>query len=304
MKLSTVIVNWNTREMLSQCLESIREVKIDGGHEIYVVDNASSDGSSQMVGQLFPEVRLIENKENLGFATANNQAMRLSKGEYILLLNSDTRVLSGALEGMVEFMDTHAQAGACGARLLNPDGTLQPSCSPDPTLRSEFARLFHLGGVRPDGYHIMEDWDTRLPQSVDVVLGACLLIRRSAMEEVGYLDEDFFMYSEEVDYCRRVRLAGWKIYWVPTAQVIHFGGQSTRQSAETMFLCLYQGKVMYFRKHYGRRTAFFYKGILVFTSVTRLVLIPLAWFGPDGQKETYLKVANNYNRLLKSLPGL
>ena len=304
MKLSTIIVNWNTKDLLEMCLELIYGVQIDGGHEIFIVDNASTDGSQQMVEQQFPHTQLIKNSENLGFATANNQAMRSCNGEYILLLNSDTLVLPGALESMIEFMDVQLQAGACGARLLNPDRSLQPSCSPEPSLKTEFMRLFHLGGVRPDGYYAMEDWDTSAPRPVDIVLGAFLCIRRSVMQAVGFLDEDFFMYSEEVDYCRRVRALGWTIYWVPTSQVIHYGGQSTRQDATKMFLCLYQGKVKYFRKHNGSRSAIFYKGLLFFTALTRLAMLPMAWMGPSNQRESYLKGVNNYSRLLKSLPGL
>jgi GT2 family glycosyltransferase len=304
MKLSTIIVNWNTKDLLSKCLSSVYEQQIEGGHQIIVVDNASTDGSQQMVAEKFPEVHLLENKVNHGFAAANNQAMRLGEGEYILLLNPDTEVLANAFETMVDFMEEENENGACGARLLNPDGSLQPSCSPEPTLRTEFIRLFHMKGIRPDGYHEMDDWDIHIPRQVDVLLGACLLIRREAMQEVGLLDEDYFMYSEEVDYCQRLRKAGWKISWVPHAQVIHYGGQSTRQVATKMFLCLYEGKIKYFRKHHGWLSALAYKLILFAAGFTRLVTAPLLWLSSSKEREGHKMMINNYSRLLITLPRL
>ena len=279
-------------------------VQIKAGHEIFVVDNASTDGSQAMVSQDFPDVKLLESPENLGFAAANNLAMRVCQGDYILLLNSDTRVLPGALGAMVSFMDQNPQTGACGSRLLNPDGSLQFSCSPEPKLHTEFNRLFHLGGIRPDGYYNMEGWDLSEPRQVDVVLGACLMIRRESMQAVGLMDEDYFMYSEEVDYCKRLKDVGWKICWIPKAQVIHYGGQSTRQAATKMFICLYQGKVKYFRKHYGGFHALLYKFILFGAGLFRIALVPLAWLGSSTKRESYLTLANNYGRLLLSLPGL
>jgi|MudIll2142460700_1097286.scaffolds.fasta_scaffold106072_2 hypothetical protein len=304
MDLSLIVVSWNTRELTRQCLKSIFSLPASLDREVFVVDNASTDGSSQMVRENFPEVNLLDNAQNAGFAAANNQAIGLSTGRYVLLLNSDTVVKPGALDRLVEFMDAHSQAGAAGARLLNPDGSLQYSCSPAPTLEHEVRRMFHLPGVRPDGYYEMKNWDSQTPIRVDVLLGACLLLRRHALEQVGLMDEGYFMYSEEVDLCHRIQVAGWQLYWVPQATVVHYGGQSTQQASEEMFLHLYESKLRYFRKHHGRTTVVIYKMILTGASLIRLLLFPLAWLERPPRREAHLALAENYQRLLVNLPGM
>lgn len=304
MELSIIIVNWNIRDVLAQCLESVWEdVETLGTRnaETFVVDNASRDDTAQMVRERFPWVRLIENGENMGFAWANNQAIRQSSGRYVLLLNPDTKVKRGALGTLVRFMDEHPEAGAAGARLLNPDGTLQVSCHPAPTLRRELWRLFHLDAIYPYAAYPVTDWDLETPRTVDVVQGACLILRRTVLDQAGLLDEEYFIYSEEVDLCRRVRQAGWPIYWVPQARVVHYGGQSTQQVAGEMFLCLYQGKVLYFRKHYGRWAAQVYKIIVMVAALTRLLLSLLAWLEPPPQRARHLALTGNYWRLLWAL---
>jgi N-acetylglucosaminyl-diphospho-decaprenol L-rhamnosyltransferase len=304
MDLSVVIVNWNTRELLAQCLDSLYASLILKDYEVIVVDNASIDGSSPMVHERFPQVQLIENVENVGFARANNQAIRVSAGRYVLLLNSDTIVKPRAIDALVDFMNTHPHAGACGSRLLNPDGSLQFSCSPAPTLGSEFKRLFHLPGVRPDGYYPMDSWDQSLPRRVDVILGACLFLRRKTLDQVGMMDEEYFIYSEEVDLCYRIAIAGWELYWVPQGEVIHLGGQSTRQVSEAMFLRLYQAKLIYFRKRHGRKQAILYKLIIMAAALFRIMLIPLVLLEQPPKRQAFLAMAGNYQRLLLALPSL
>jgi GT2 family glycosyltransferase len=304
MDLSIVIVNWNTRELLAQCLMSIYDSLPQREIEVYVVDNASSDGSCEMVRERFPLVYLIENVDNVGFARANNQAIRKSHGRYVLLLNSDTIIKSGAVETLVDFMDTHPNAGACGARLLNADGSLQYSCSPAPSLVSEFKRLFHLPGIRSDGYYRMHKWDQSLVRQVDVLLGACLMLRQQILNQVGLLDEDYFMYSEEVDLCYRVKAAGWELFWVPQAEVVHLGGQSTRQVSDAMFLRLYQAKLIYFRKQHGRWQAILYKLIIMAAAGFRLLLIPLSLVQQPSKRQKTLSLAGNYQRLLLRLPSM
>jgi N-acetylglucosaminyl-diphospho-decaprenol L-rhamnosyltransferase len=303
-ELSIVIVNWNTRELLARCLESIYDSLSHRDIEVFVVDNASSDGSSEMVKERFPQVHLIENEQNVGFARANNQAIRSCDSRYILLLNSDTIVKPHAFHELVSFMDAHPDAGASGARLLNPDGSLQYSCSPAPSLLGEFKRLFHLPGVRPDGYYPMQDWDLSQARQVDVILGACLMLCRQVLDQVGLLDEDYFMYSEEVDLCHRIKVAGWASYWVPQAEVVHLGGQSTRQVSEVMFLRLYEAKLIYFRKQHGRWRAFLYKLIIMAAACFRLLLTPLAWLRDPPKRQAILSLAGNYQRLLLHLPGM
>lgn len=303
MKLSIAIVNWNTGELLAQCLSSIFEHPPSADSEVFVVDNHSSDESILLARQRFPRVNYLLNGTNLGFPAANNQAIRQSRGEYVLLLNPDTIVRKGALDVMVAFLDQHADAGAAGARLLNPDGSLQPSCSPAPTLYREFLRMFHLGGVRPDGYHAMESWDINKPHQIDVLLGACIMVRKEVLDTIGLMDEAYYMYSEEVDLCERIRRAGWSIFWVPQAQVVHYGGQSTRLAATEMFLQLYRAKIFFFRKHRGRWSSIAYKLILYLAGLARLVSLPLALLKSD-RRQKQLEMAGNYRRLLTALPGM
>jgi len=304
MKLSIVIVNWNTRKLLEQCLRSIYANAPQEAFEVIVVDNASMDVSATMVRQKFPQVSLIVSLENLGFAGGSNLGIRQCTGTYILLLNPDTLVRPDALQALVQFMDQHPEAGAAGARLINPDGSLQPSCSPTPTLSREIGRMFHLPGLRADGYYAMQAWEQTQPHLVEVIMGACLLLRREALDQVGLLSEDYFMYSEEVDLCNRLQKAGWLLFWVPSSQVVHYGGQSTRQVASEMFLHLYGGKVLYFRKHHGWPTVLGYKGVLFLATLARLALTPLALFEPSPKRDKHLSLSRNYRLLLTVLPRM
>ncbi|MCC7128877.1 MAG: hypothetical protein B6D39_02390 [Anaerolineae bacterium UTCFX2] len=302
--LSILIVNWNGGQVLLDCLESIFGNPPDQPYEVILVDNASTDASAHAAESRYPQVQVIHSPANLGFAGANNIAFNRASGEYLLLLNPDTVVQPGALQALLSYLAENSKAGAAGARLLNPDGSLQPSCSPEPTLSREFARLFHLKGVRPDGYYEMKDWDIAAPRRVDTLLGACLMVRRTAQLQIGAMDETFFMYSEEVDYCRRLRQAGWEICWVPQARVVHLGAQSTRQAASQMFLQLYLAKVQYFRKHYGRFSARLYKLILFGAGMARLAAAPLIRTRPSRQSEDQQALVDNYQKLLKALPGM
>jgi N-acetylglucosaminyl-diphospho-decaprenol L-rhamnosyltransferase len=247
---------------------------------------------------------LIENSDNAGFARANNQAVAQSSGDYVLLLNPDTEVLPGALEALVQFLRQHPKAGAVGARILNPDGSLQISCYPAPTLMRELWRLLHLDALRPYGVYHMSEWDTGAPREVDTLLGACILLPRTALAQVGSLDEDYFFTGEEIDLCCRLQQARWRIYWVPRAQVIHYGGQSARLVMELTFLRLYEGKVLYFRKRQGRLAARAYKVILSLAALLRLLLSPLAWLGRSPRRQQQLTLAGRYARLLLALPHM
>lgn len=304
MNLSIVIVNWNTRELLEQCLSSVFRYPPTGGVEVWVVDNGSRDGSREMVQEKFPLVHLLVNQNNPGFAHANNQAVRQACGTYILLLNPDTVVMPGALDQLIKFMDETPEAGGAGPQLLNPDRTLQVSCYPRPTLFREFWRMFHLDAIRHFGTYPMKQWSLDTIQEVDVLMGACLILRCETFRQVGFLDEDYFIYSEEVDLCYRVQQAGWRLYWVPQAQIVHYGGQSTQLVAQEMFLRLYQGKVIYFRKHYGRLAVQIYKLILYAASLWRLALTPLVFFEEPSQRQQHLTLSTNYWRLIGALPGL
>ena len=304
LRLSIVIVNWNTRDLLRKCLDAVYQDLPRGLVEIWVVDNASGDGSPDMVAQDFPQVRLIRSRENLGFASANNLALRRSSAPYVLLLNPDTEVEPGALERLLRFLDTTPEFGAAGARLLNPDGSLQLSAYPRPTLLREFWRLFHLDKIKPLANYPMNDWGEEAPKEVDVLMGACLMVRRKVLDEIGLFDENFFMYSEEVDLCYRIQHGGWRLAWVPQAQVIHYGGQSTQQVAREMFLQLYNGKIKFFRKHYGSPALQAYKLIVLLAAFIRVLLTPLAYFERSGNRRKHLTLSSHYRSLLTALPEM
>lgn len=302
--LSIIIVSWNTARLLENCLASILANPPTSPFESWVVDNASTDDSPRMVREKFPQVHLVENRENVGFARANNQAIQRCTGKYILMLNPDTLVASGALQALVDFLDKHPEAGAVGARILNPDGSMQISSHPRPTLSRELWRLFHLDSLSPYAEYPLTKWETNQPQEVDVLGGACLLLRNEVLDQVGYLDEDYFIYSEEVDLCYRIQSAGWRLFWVPQAEVVHFGGQSTQQIPTEMFLNLYHSKIKYFRKHYGWPAAQIYKLILRIAALSRLILAPFVIFEHSSLRQKHLTLVDRYWRLVLALRGM
>jgi hypothetical protein len=201
-------------------------------------------------------------------------------------------------------MDAHPEAGAAGARLLNPDGTLQTSCYPFPTLSREIWRLFHLDALQTYGVYHMADWSVDTPRQVDVIQGAALLLRREALDQVGLMDEQYFMYTEEVDLCYRLQKGGWPLYWIPQSHVVHYGGQSTKQIPAEMFLCLYESKLTFMKKHYGWLGTHIYKLILFAATLARLLFTPLAWLERPLQRQQHLTLANHYRRLLMALPRM
>jgi GT2 family glycosyltransferase len=302
--ISIIIVSWNTARFLENCLDSLLATPPTAPVEIWVVDNASTDDSPRMVREKFPQVHLIENRENAGFARANNQAIQRCMGKYVLLLNPDTLVKSGALQALVDFLEKTPEAGAAGARILNPDGSLQISSWPRPTLSRELWRLFHLDSLSPYAEYPLTKWKTNQAQEVDLLLGACLLLRKDVLDQVGLLDENYFMYSEEIDLCFRMQRAGWHLFWVAHAQVVHFGGQSTQQVPTEMFLNLYHGKIKYFRKHHGWLAAQIYKLILTIAALSRLVLAPFVFFEHSSRRQKHITLAERYRRLILALPRM
>lgn len=305
MSVSVVIVSWNTRDLLRNCLLTVdREARLlDGELEVFVVDNGSTDGTVEMVRKSFPSVALIANTENAGFAAANNQALARCKGEYVLLLNPDTELKTGALGQMIRFLKSGVYVGAVGPLLISPDGSMQESCYPRPTLFRELWRLLYLDRLHRIAAYPMTDWSLDRARQVETLQGACILIKRSVLDEIGLLDQDFFIYTEEIDLCRRIIAAGWRIYWLPVATVVHYGGQSTRQAASQMFIELYRSKLHYFRKHNGWLGGFLYKVILLICIVPRLVLPPLAW-AVSYQREKMLSIMRLYRLLLFELRSL
>jgi hypothetical protein len=232
-EVTITIVSWNTQDLLRDCLKSLLAENVKQIAEVHVVDNNSHDGSPEMVRREFPEVRLFANSENLGFARANNQSWRESKGRYWLLLNSDTIVKLGAIEKLIAFMDAHPRAGMATAKLLNTDGTPQFCAEPDVTISKAFLDFFRLHLLLPaklrgkvfQGRHFSYDE----AQKLDTTWGTALIARREAVEEAGPLSEEFFMYGEDMEWSLRIRRKGWEIWFCPEAEIIHFGGQSSNQ---------------------------------------------------------------------------
>jgi GT2 family glycosyltransferase len=253
--LSVIIVSWNSRDRLTECLTSLGEQVAELSIETWVVDNHSNDGSVDLVREQFPWVNLLVNRENQGFARANNRALSLATGRYVLFLNPDTQLLSDALAVLLRFMDDHPKVGAVGPQVLFPEGSIQPSCRRFPTLATVLWEAVGLDRALPDhprfGRYLMGDWDHRSLCRVDQPIGACLMVRSSALEQVGQFDDQFFLFFEEVDLCRRLRSAGWEIYFVPEAQVIHHGGHSTGQDFRRAVWLFHSSRYKYFRKHFG-----------------------------------------------------
>lgn len=226
--------------------------------EVFVVDNNSSDRSAAMVAQEFPMVHLIANHDNRGFAAANNQALTLCKGEFILLLNPDTVVHCGAIKTLLDFIKQRPLAGVVAPQLLNADGSIQPSCRQFPTFLNMFYELCGLSRLFPNQpmfrQYKMLDWHHNSQRQVDQPEGACLLVRRAVIDDVGQLDEGFFMLFEEVDWCFRIKKKGWQIWFTPAAKVTHHYGQSIKQVKSKMILSSHRGLYRFWYKHYrGKR---------------------------------------------------
>jgi len=254
--VSIVIASWNTRDILRDCLVSIGRHAGELAIEVIVVDNASQDGSPDMVRREFPSVRLIANDLNRGFAGANNQGIEVAAGRYVLLLNSDALLLEGSLPEAVRFADANPQAGVIGCRLLNADRSLQPSCFEYPSLSNLALVLSRLPVLFPHSRFLAKErmtwWPHDTARPVDCVVGAFMLARREAIEKVGGLDPAFFMYAEEADWCRRMNQANWPVLFTPSASVVHLGGASSAPVEGAMFRQLQGSTLLFMRKHYSR----------------------------------------------------
>jgi len=253
-ELSIIVVNWNTRQLLRECLDSVRAHAPTCAFEVIIVDNASTDGSVEMVREEFPGYVLIVNSTNRGFAAANNQAMQIATGEQILLLNSDTLVHGNVLQESVNYLQSHAEVGAMGCRVLNTDGTVQLTCSQFPSLWNQLlmtSGLWKLRRPRYFGKYLMTDWQRDSEREVDVISGCYLLTRRSVIRQIGMLDENFFFFGEETDWCLRMRNAGWKLRFAPVGVITHHGSASVRKLNHKRDVMLSGAMVRLQLKHNG-----------------------------------------------------
>lgn len=252
MKLSVVIVSYNVRPFLTACLDSVQRALEGIESEVFVVDNCSTDDTVEVIAREYAWVHLIINKENLGFSKGNNLAIRQSKGEYVLLLNPDTVVAEETLRGVVAFMDEHPVAGAAGVRMHNEDGSVAPESRR--AIPSPFVAARKMLGLTKTYYMSYLPWDR--PTQIEVVSGAFFLLRRKAIDQVGLLDEDFFMYGEDIDLSYRLLKSGWQNWYLPF-DIVHYKGQSTVKSDFRYVHVFYQAMLIFFRKHYSHLSFFF-----------------------------------------------
>lgn len=279
--LSIVIVAWNVHDLLRACLDSIDKAPpSDLRIEVIVVDNASTDGTVAILREFYPHVRLIEPGRNTGFSAGNNLGIAASRGRCVLLLNPDTVVLGDALHTMVTYLDAHPEVGALGPQLLNEDGTVQSSRRRFPSLWTAVFESTWLQPAAPrrvlDRYY-MRDVPDDQTVPVDWVQGAALLVRREAIVQAGGLDEGFFMYSEELDWQKRIKAGGWEIVYYPQAQVVHYGGRSSDQVVGQRHIYFQSSKVRYFRKHHGALAGLIVRVILLANYTWQIVLEAAKW---------------------------
>jgi len=273
MDLSIVIVSYNVSSFLDQALTTLEDSARGFEHEVFVVDNASSDDSVAMVRKKHPKVHVIVNTENLGFAKANNRALKEVSGRYVLLLNPDTVLRHDTLRIMVDFLDTHEDAGAAGCKVINPDGSLQLACRRGfPTPGVAFFKMVGLANLFPKskkfGAYNLTYLDPDTVAEVDAISGSFMMLRKELFDTVGLLDEEFFMYGEDLDYCYRIKEAGWKIFYVPSTEIIHFKGESTK-SVPTMqsIHTFYNAMDIFVNKHYSNHPLFLFPRWLLMTGI-------------------------------------
>ena len=329
--LSVIIVSWNVRDLLRACLRSVVRSQESGGRgqpsvtdssvltshdslttdscplstEVIVIDNASSDGSAAMVAAEFPWVRLVANPDNRGFTGGNNQGLALSRGRYVLFLNPDTEVVGDALATMVAYMEAHSAVGVVGPQLRYGDGRPQSSRRRFPTLAMALFESTPLAWHWPPAanpwtrrYH-MDDRPADQVQEVDWVVGAALLTRRAVLEQVGGFDEGYFMYSEELDWCRRAKDAGWQIVYLPAAQILHYEGKSSEQVVAARHIRFQTSKVRYFRKFHGPLVAGALRIFLLATFAVEWLIETGKWLLGSKRALRRERMAA-YGRLLRS----
>ena len=308
MDVSIIIVNWNTKGLLRDCLSSVYAHAGEIDYEIIVIDNASTDGSAEMVKNDFRQVILIENSNNRGFAAANNQGMAVAKGRYVLLLNSDTVVLDNAIANTVRFADANPEVAVTGCRVLNSDRTLQRTCFMFPSVLNMLLSSTYLYKLFPKnkffGREQMTWWDRNDVRQVDVVTGCFMLVRREAVEQVGVMDERFFMYCEETDWCYRFREEGWKVMFAPVGEIIHFGGQSTSQKRVAMIVQLRLSILKFMKKHYSWPEYLIGRFLVALFFAIRLpVWLVTAFVRPAARNEATVKMKAYSTGVVNALFG-
>lgn len=283
MDLNIIIVNWNTSGLLAQCLSSIYETGSRYSFGVTVVDNGSTDDSISMVKTRFPAVKLICNERNQGFARANNQGLEIGGSRFYMLLNSDTIMLPEAIDTLIEMADQNPEVGVIGPKLLNMDGSLQQSWSSFPSFLSEV--LGQNFSHRTPVPNIANTYD------VDWIMGACMLVRAEVLQSAGKLDEDYFFYSEETDWCFRIKKQNWKIWYTTNTAIYHLGGGSTKRGSVIHLVRLYKGKILFFKKNHGDLASTFLRFGLALSNTFGVVrrVIFLNW---RNREASFERIAN------------
>lgn len=285
LRLSVIIVNWNTCQLLDRCLTTLAtELKAQNlfgpDSETFVIDNASQDASSEMVSEKHNWVHLISNQENVGFARANNQALKIATGQYILLLNPDTEIYPGTIGILIDFLESHAEAGIVAPQLINTDGSIQTSCRAFPSFIGLFCELIGISRMMPRGSkargYKMLDWGHDDERQVDQPEGACLLIKKEVFSQIGLFDEAYFMLFEEVDWCYSAKKAGWQIWFTPRARVLHHLGQAIKQVKTKMILSSHRGMYRFWHKHHGQDKKYLHA--LVYSALLILAYLRIATY--------------------------
>ena len=264
MHLSIIIVNYNTKDLTLQCLKSVYEnIPSALEVEVFLVDNASTDGSIEAINKSFPQVQLIVNESNLGFSAANNRAIKKADGKYILLLNSDTVIFPDTLSTMLDYMERHPEVGAAGCKVVLPDGRLDKACKRSfPTPSNALFHALQLHKLFPNSEKFGAYNLTYLPEDqisdVECLVGAFMMVRKTTIDEIGLLDETFFMYGEDIDWCYRIKQAGWRITYYPKTRIIHYKGSSAKKKRWSMLWEFHRAMLIYYNKHLARE-----KGMLV-----------------------------------------
>lgn len=301
--MSIVIVSWNTREILRDCLLSLYQNPPQSEFEVIVVDNDSADGSAGMVEDDFPNVALIKSPSNVGFAAANNLGFKVAKGDYILLLNSDTIVLGDALQKTLEYAQSKPDYGVVSCRMLNSDHSLQHNCFMLPSLLNSLIFLSGMYKIIPKsrffGRAEMTWWNYQGEMDVEALKGCFMLVQRRALDEVGGMDERFFMYSEEIDWCYRFSKKGWKLGYFPGAEIVHLGGASAAKLGPDRALIKDKSNVLYMRKHYSYPRYIAGYALMILFYVSRLPGVAL--LSVISNKPEYKKIRDNHISGLKGL---
>ena len=288
---SVILVCWNNKNYLDNCLASLYAASVNYTYDVSVVDNGSTDGSQVMLAAKYPDVKLIRNDQNLGLGKATNQGIQATRGRYAWLLNNDTLVNDDSINTMVDFLENNPKVGAVGGTLLNSDGYTQATYGKFSNLVQEFLIATRLGSLIWPTYP--DHGKSDVPKSVDWVSSACLMVRRTALNQVGLLDEEYFIYGDEADLQYRLKKNGWEVYYLPQVKTIHYGGRSmNRWSRRKM---VYRGKMLFYKKNYGLLRMVILRALLGGLSLLKILIWGIGWFIPRWRKRAQRELRSNWN---------